>query len=155
MSLVRAALIRMAVLSRHFALRIRTYLVRTLYRLRVSHKGATRLAFLRLLKISGAVPSTASVFLARGVASGTPAHRAAIARACNRNAVPYFGRSGIRCMAYQTTLGWSLFTSGLVTLLLFALPGKSLWWGIGLLLVGLAILYIRRNDVSDAILVGS
>lgn len=57
-------------------------------------------------------------------------------------------------MAYQTTLGWSLLTSGLVTLLLFVLPGESLWWGIGLLLAGLAILYIRRDDVSDAIQAG-
>lgn len=54
-------------------------------------------------------------------------------------------------MAYQTTLGWSLLTSGLVTLLLFVLPGESIWWGIGLLLAGLVILYIRRDDVSDAI----
>ncbi|WP_435093109.1 hypothetical protein [Halorubrum sp. N11] len=50
-------------------------------------------------------------------------------------------------MAYQTTVGWSLFTSGLVTLLLFLLPGDSLWWGIGLLIAGLVILYIRREDV--------
>lgn len=54
-------------------------------------------------------------------------------------------------MAYQTTLGWSLLTSGLVTLLLFVLPGESLWWGIGLVLAGIVILYIRRDDVSDAI----
>lgn len=57
-------------------------------------------------------------------------------------------------MAYQTTLGWSLLTSGLVTLLLFVLPGESFWWGIGLLLAGLVILYIRRDDVSDAIQAG-
>lgn len=54
-------------------------------------------------------------------------------------------------MAYQTTLGWSLLTSGLVTLLLFVLPGETLWWGIGLLLAGLIILYIRRDDLSEAI----
>lgn len=54
-------------------------------------------------------------------------------------------------MAYQTTLGWSLLTSGLVTLLLFVLPGESIWWGIGLLIAGLVILYIRRDDVSEAI----
>lgn len=57
-------------------------------------------------------------------------------------------------MAYQTTLGWSLLTSGLVTLLLFVLPGESVWWGIGLLLAGLAILAIRRDDVVDAIQAG-
>lgn len=57
-------------------------------------------------------------------------------------------------MAYQTTLGWSLLTSGLVTLLLFVLPGESVWWGIGLLLAGLVILAIRRDDVADAIEAG-
>lgn len=55
------------------------------------------------------------------------------------------------CMAYQTTVGWSLLTSGIVTLLLNVLPGDSLWWGIGLLLAGLVVLYIRRDDVSDAV----
>lgn len=54
-------------------------------------------------------------------------------------------------MAYQTTLGWSLLTSGIVTLLLFVLPGESLWWGIGLLVAGLVVLYIRRDDVSEAV----
>ncbi len=53
-------------------------------------------------------------------------------------------------MAYQTTVGWSLLTSGLVTLLLVVLPGDSLWWGVGLLLAGLVALYIRRGDVSEA-----
>lgn len=57
-------------------------------------------------------------------------------------------------MAYQTTVGWSLLTSGLVTLLLFVLPGESVWWGIGLLLAGLVILAIRRDDVVDAIEAG-
>lgn len=57
-------------------------------------------------------------------------------------------------MAYQTTLGWSLLTSGLVTMLLFVLPGDSVWWGIGLLLAGLAILAIRRDDVADAVQAG-
>ena len=46
-------------------------------------------------------------------------------------------------MTYQTTIGWSLFSSGLVTLLLFVLPGDSLWWGIGLLVAGLLVLYYR------------
>ena len=54
-------------------------------------------------------------------------------------------------MAYQTTVGWSLLTSGVVTLVLWALPGDSLWWGIGLLLVGLAVLFVRRDDVADAL----
>jgi hypothetical protein len=54
-------------------------------------------------------------------------------------------------MAYQTTVGWSLLSSGIVTLLLFVLPGDSLWWGLGLIIAGLAVLYIRRDDISDAI----
>ena len=47
-------------------------------------------------------------------------------------------------MAYQTTIGWSLLTSGIVTLLLAFLPGDSLWWGIGLLVAGVAVLYVRQ-----------
>ena len=54
-------------------------------------------------------------------------------------------------MAYQTTLGWSLLSSGLVTLLLYVLPGDSIWWGVGLLIAGLLVLYIRRDDVSEAV----
>ncbi len=54
-------------------------------------------------------------------------------------------------MTYQTTVGWSLLSSGIVTLILYVLPGDSLWWGVGLLLAGLGILYIRRDDVSDAV----
>ncbi|NGM68136.1 hypothetical protein G6M89_03765 [Natronolimnobius sp. AArcel1] len=46
-------------------------------------------------------------------------------------------------MSYQTTIGWSIFTSGIVTLLLVALPGDSIWWGIFLLVLGIAILYVR------------
>lgn len=46
-------------------------------------------------------------------------------------------------MAYQTTLGWSLFSSGIVTLVLKVMPGDSLWWGLLLLALGAAILYIR------------
>ncbi|MFC4249095.1 hypothetical protein ACFOZ7_19550 [Natribaculum luteum] len=47
-------------------------------------------------------------------------------------------------MTYQTTVGWSLITSGIVTLLLAYLPGDSMWWGIGLLLVGIAVFVGRR-----------
>lgn len=46
-------------------------------------------------------------------------------------------------MAYQTTLGWSLFTSGLVTLFLKILPYDSLWWGLLLLVVGIVVLSRR------------
>lgn len=52
-------------------------------------------------------------------------------------------------MQYQTTAGWSLITSGLTTLLLKVLPGNSLWWGIALLIAGVAVLYLKKN--TDAI----
>ncbi|WP_232686097.1 hypothetical protein [Halobacterium zhouii] len=48
-------------------------------------------------------------------------------------------------MTYQTTVGWSLLTSGIVTLLLAYLPGDSFWWGIGLLVVGIGVLLIRQT----------
>ena len=54
-------------------------------------------------------------------------------------------------MAYQTTIGWSLVTSGIVSLVLWLIPGDSVWWGIGLLVLGIVVLYIRRDDVSEAI----
>ena len=53
-------------------------------------------------------------------------------------------------MAYQTTIGWSLVTSGIVSLILYLFPGESVWWGVGLLALGIVILYIRRDDVSEA-----
>jgi len=47
-------------------------------------------------------------------------------------------------MMYRTTIGWSLITSGIVTLLLAYLPGKSWWWGILLLVLGIVIFTVRR-----------
>jgi len=47
-------------------------------------------------------------------------------------------------MAYQTTVGWSLVSSGIVTLLLKALPYDSLYWGLLLLAAGVAVLYVRQ-----------
>jgi hypothetical protein len=47
-------------------------------------------------------------------------------------------------MTYRTTIGWSLVTSGVVTLLLAALPGDPLWWGLLLLVLGIAVLLVRR-----------
>lgn len=47
-------------------------------------------------------------------------------------------------MTYQTTLGWSLVTSGIVTLLLWVLPGSDLLWGALLLVLGGVTLYIRQ-----------
>ncbi|WP_227354135.1 hypothetical protein [Haladaptatus salinisoli] len=46
-------------------------------------------------------------------------------------------------MGYRTTIGWSLFTSGVVTLLLNWLPYPSIYWGIGLLVVGLLVMSRR------------
>ncbi|WP_255192868.1 hypothetical protein [Natronobeatus ordinarius] len=47
-------------------------------------------------------------------------------------------------MTYRTTIGWSLITSGIVTLVLTVLPGDSVWWGIGLLVLGIAVFVVRR-----------
>ncbi|MBX0293599.1 hypothetical protein [Haloarcula nitratireducens] len=47
-------------------------------------------------------------------------------------------------MAYQTTIGWSLVSSGIVTLILGYLPGSDLTWGIALLVIGAITLYIRQ-----------
>ncbi|WP_224450086.1 hypothetical protein [Haloprofundus salilacus] len=47
-------------------------------------------------------------------------------------------------MTYRTTIGWSLLSSGLVTLLLAYLPGDSLWYGIALLVLGIVTLVVRR-----------
>lgn len=49
-------------------------------------------------------------------------------------------------MQYRTTVASSLITSGIVTLLLTILPGNSVWWGIGLLIIGISIFFIKRND---------
>jgi hypothetical protein len=48
-------------------------------------------------------------------------------------------------MSTQTTLGWSLLSSGVVTIVLTLLPGNDLWWGIGLCILGLAAFYTRRS----------
>ncbi|MBX0321668.1 hypothetical protein EGH21_01360 [Halomicroarcula sp. F13] len=47
-------------------------------------------------------------------------------------------------MAYQTTLGWSLVSSGIVTLVLGFLPGSDLLWGALLLALGVLTLYVRQ-----------
>ena len=47
-------------------------------------------------------------------------------------------------MAYRTTVGWSLVSSGIVTLLLAFIPGDSLWWGLLILAAGIGTLYYRR-----------
>ena len=47
-------------------------------------------------------------------------------------------------MTYRTTLGWSLITSGLLTLALTVLPYPSVYWGIGFLAVGLLVFIPRQ-----------
>ncbi|RKD98386.1 hypothetical protein [Halopiger aswanensis] len=47
-------------------------------------------------------------------------------------------------MAFRTTLGWSLLSSGIVTLILKVLPGDSLWWGLLFLALGVALLVYRQ-----------
>ncbi|WP_164471123.1 hypothetical protein [Halorubrum sp. CSM-61] len=47
-------------------------------------------------------------------------------------------------MAIRTTIGWSLITSGIVTLLLVYLPFPSVYWGVGLLIAGVLIFVTRR-----------
>lgn len=46
---------------------------------------------------------------------------------------------------YRTTVGWSLITSGTVTLLLTVLPGASVWWGAAFLVIGSAVLFVRKT----------
>lgn len=47
-------------------------------------------------------------------------------------------------MAYQTTVGWSLVASGVVTLLLGFMPGTDFLWGTLFLVLGMVTLYIRQ-----------
>ncbi|WP_162993818.1 hypothetical protein [Halalkalicoccus subterraneus] len=47
-------------------------------------------------------------------------------------------------MGFRTTAGWSLITSGIVTLVLAYLPYPSFYWGIGLLVVGVLLFVTRR-----------
>ena len=39
-------------------------------------------------------------------------------------------------MSYRTTVGWSLVSSGLVTIFIGLLPGPDLFWGVALLVAG-------------------
>ena len=44
---------------------------------------------------------------------------------------------------YRTTLGWSLLSSGIVTLILKLMPFDSLWWGLLLIVAGVAVMMYR------------
>lgn len=46
-------------------------------------------------------------------------------------------------MSFRTTAGWSLVTSGLVTLALYYLPYPSVYWGIALIVVGVLVFVTR------------
>ena len=49
-------------------------------------------------------------------------------------------------MSYQTTAGWSILSSGIITLLLeLVLPFPSLYWGIAFIVVGIVVLYVRQT----------
>ena len=48
-------------------------------------------------------------------------------------------------MEYDSTIGWSLFTSGVVTLLLIVMPFDSLYWGIALVALGLLVMSGRMS----------
>ena len=47
-------------------------------------------------------------------------------------------------MTYRTTIGWSILSSGIVTLLLTVLPYPPTYWGIGLVILGVLVLLIRQ-----------
>jgi hypothetical protein len=51
-------------------------------------------------------------------------------------------------MKYRTTIGSSLISSGIVTLLLKILPGNSLWYGVLFLIAGSVVFILRKSDVS-------
>ena len=42
------------------------------------------------------------------------------------------------------TLGWSLLSSGIVTLVIGLLPFPDIFWGLLLLVAGILTLYLRR-----------
>ncbi|MGB3640224.1 MAG: hypothetical protein WBA39_22005 [Rivularia sp. (in: cyanobacteria)] len=48
-------------------------------------------------------------------------------------------------MRNQSTIGWSLLSSGMTTLILKVLPGDSLWWGVALLILGILALFVRKG----------
>lgn len=47
-------------------------------------------------------------------------------------------------MSYKTTFGWSLVSSGIVTLFIGILPGPDLFWGVALLVLGVVTLLVRQ-----------
>ena len=49
-------------------------------------------------------------------------------------------------MQIRDTAGWSFISSGVTTLILKALPGKSYLWGISFLVIGIVLLINRKTD---------
>ena len=49
-------------------------------------------------------------------------------------------------MGYRTTLGWSLLSSGAVTLVLKVLPFDSLYWGLLLIAAGVYVMWRRSTS---------
>lgn len=49
-------------------------------------------------------------------------------------------------MSYRTTAGWSLLTSGVLTIALTQVPYPSFYWGVGFIVVG-ALLFVTRQIV--------
>lgn len=58
--------------------------------------------------------------------------------ACDRPVCMSYNDSG-----YRTTIGWSLLSSGIVTLILKVMPFDSLWWGLLLIVAGIAVMLYR------------
>ncbi|MGB3534188.1 MAG: hypothetical protein WBA13_11790 [Microcoleaceae cyanobacterium] len=52
-------------------------------------------------------------------------------------------------LKYRNTIGWSLISSGLTTLLLKVLPGDSLLWGVGFLAVGTTVFLLRQTEITS------
>jgi hypothetical protein len=47
-------------------------------------------------------------------------------------------------VTYRTTIGWSLITSGILTIALTQIPYDSFYWGIAFIVVGLVVFVSRR-----------
>lgn len=46
-------------------------------------------------------------------------------------------------MSQRTTIGWSLFSSGITAIVLTILPYPSWWWGVALIIVGVIVISRR------------
>jgi integral membrane sensor domain MASE1 len=46
-------------------------------------------------------------------------------------------------MSQRTTIGWSLFSSGITAIVLTILPYPSWWWGVALIIIGVIVMSRR------------